>query len=124
MIRFKLDELIEQIPAFHGGIARRKRERPPGKWRPWLQLSYVTRQDEDDDKWVAWLKWQCMEAEGAFPCRDTGKNESVSRMDPPDSHPTERVASLFAQRCMEVFREQFNAWIQSDFSNPHPGEET
>jgi hypothetical protein len=122
MIRFKLDELIEQIPAFHGSLARRKRERPPGKWRPWLQLSYVTRQDEDNDKWVAWLKWELMEGEGSYPCRDAAKSEWISRMDPPDRHPTERVAELFAERCVETFREQYMAWIKSDFSNPDYGQ--
>jgi hypothetical protein len=116
MIRFKLDEMQEQIPAFLGQLQRLKATSPPGRWRPWLQLSYVTRQDEDDDKWVAWLKWQTMEAEGTFPCRDIGKHEWISRMDPPDRFLTEAAAEQLAERCVEVFREQFKAWIKSDFS--------
>jgi hypothetical protein len=107
--------MIELIPAFRGQLQRLKATSPPGRWRPYLGLSFVTRQGEDDDRWVAWLKWQTMEAEGAFPCRDASKHEWISRMDPPDSFLAQSAAEQFAERCMESFREQFKAWIKSDF---------
>lgn len=116
MIQFRLHEIIELVPAFHGTLARAKRTSPPGKWRPWLKLSYTTEQEDETDKWVAWIKWDLMGGTGVYPCRDTGKNEIISRMDPPDRHATERVAELLAKECMARMTAQYNKWIQSDFA--------
>jgi hypothetical protein len=120
MIRFKLDEMIEQIPAFHGKLTRLKAMSAPGKWRPWLKLDFITLQDEDTDKWLAWIKWELMEGKGAYPVRDAGKNEWISRMDPPERFPAEIAASMLAKQSIEVFREQYNAWIKSDFTGKEP----
>lgn len=117
MIRFKLDELFPQIPAFRGKLERAKRHSPPGKWRPYLALSFTTEQSDDTDQWFAVLNWKLMEGSGTYPCRDSGKNETISRMDPPDYHPTERIAHLLGQQCIARFREQYNEWIKTDFGN-------
>ena len=116
MIRFKLDEIAHQMPTLVAQLNRRKRVSPPGKWRPWLKLTYEALQDEDTEQWVSWVKWELFDSKGAFPCRETGKHESISRTDPPDFWPTEKIASLFAGECIVAMREQYNKWIQQDFS--------
>ena len=84
MIRFKMGEIPELIGGFHGKLAKEKRYKPPGRWRPFINVNTVVLQDEDTDKWVAWLEWELMDGKGAYPCRDTAKHESISRTDPPD----------------------------------------
>jgi hypothetical protein len=117
MMRFKLDEVADQMPTLHGQLSRRKRVSPPGKWRPFFKLAYVTFQDEETDKWVGWVRWTLFDSTGQFPCRDAGKNESISRADPPDYWPTQAAASQFAAECVIAIRAQYNEWIQQDFSN-------
>lgn len=116
MIRFDLDEIPRNMPTFHAQLSRKKRHSPPGKWRPFLKLAYVTLQDEETDKWVAWVNWELFDSKGAYPCRDTAKGESISRTDPPDYFPAEAAAGQFAHLCVEAIREQYNEWIQQDFA--------
>jgi hypothetical protein len=117
MIRFNLDEILTNMPTFYGELERKKRFSPPGKWRPFFKLSYVTFQDEETDKWVGWVKWVLFDHHGQYPCRDTGKNESISRTDPPDYWPTEAAAGQFAGACVVALREQYNEWIKQDFAS-------
>ena len=116
MIRFKMGEMPELIGGFHGKLAKEKRYKPPGRWRPFINVNTVVLQDEDTDKWVAWLEWELMGGKGAYPCRDTGKNESISRTDPPDMWPHEIAAQTFARECRSAFIAQYKKWITSSFS--------
>ena len=115
MIRFKLNEIIELIPAFHGALARRKRQSPPGRWIEWPKMSVHVTQEEDSDRWIGFIGWELMGGSDRFPCRDAGKNELISRMDPPDSLLTELAANRLANKCTAVFRDQYKEWIQGDF---------
>ena len=117
MIRFNLDEIAHQMPTLYGQVVRYRRNKPPGRDRPFFKLSYVTLQDEESDRWVGWVKWSLFDSKGAFPCRDTGKNETISRTDPPDYWPTEQAAAQFAGECVKAIREQYNEWIKQDFSS-------
>ena len=117
MTHFNLDEIPRNMPTFRGELVRAKRHSPPGKWRPFFKLSYVTLQDEESDKWVGWVKWELFGNKGQYPCRDTGKHESISRTDPPDYWPTEAAAQQFAGECVKAIREQYNRWIQGDFKS-------
>ena len=115
MIRFDLDEIPREMPTFYAQLSRQKATKPPGRWRPYFKLAYVTLQDEETDKWVGWVKWQLFEGKGAYPCRDANKGETISRTDPPDYWPTEAAAGQFAGQCVTAIREQYNEWIQQDF---------
>jgi hypothetical protein len=114
VIRFKLDELPDLIPGFHGKLARAKRMSPPGRWRPSLNLSIAVQQDEDSDQWQAWLNWTLLDGGGVWPCRDAAKHESISPTDPPDRFKTLLMAETFAENCMTQFRAQYNEWIHGD----------
>ena len=117
MIRFNLDEIPRNMPTFYGQLVRAKRNSPPGKWRPFFKLAYVTRQDDETERWGAWVRWELFEVKGVYPCRETGKNESISRTDPPDYWPTEARAAQFAGLCVEAIRQQYNKWIKQDFTS-------
>lgn len=121
MIRFNLDEIAKQIPTLQAQLVRARRHSPPGRWKPFFRLAYITLQDEETDKWVGWVRWNLFDSKGAYPCRDTGKNESISRTDPPDYFPTEQAAAQFSGLCIVAMRKQYNEWIEQDFSkSPEP----
>ena len=115
MIRFNLDEIEANMANFYPKLVRYQRMKPPGKDRPYFKLAYVTFQTEENDKWVGWVKWELLGHKGQYPCRDTGKNESISRTDPPDYFPAEVAAAAFAGECIKAIRAQYNEWIKQDF---------
>jgi hypothetical protein len=116
MVRFNLDSLCSLVPAFHTELIKQKRRKPPGRWRPRLNLSVAVQQNDDSDQWEAWLNWTLFSGGGDWPCRLTAKHESISPMDPPDGFKTRAMAEEFAEVCMTDFREQYNIWILKDFS--------
>lgn len=117
MIRFNLDELPDQILGFSGKLARQKRMKPPGRWRPRLGLSVAIQQDEDSDQWEAYINWTLLEDGGAWPCRDTGKHETISWRDPADRFKSLLEAEAFSELCTTAFRDQYNKWILKDFQS-------
>lgn len=117
MVKFNLDALRERVPAFDGELMRAKRMKPPGRWRPRLNLSIMVQQNDDSDQWEAWLNWTLFTGSGKWPCRLTDKNESISTMDPPDGFKTLAMAEEFAEVCMTDFREQYNIWILKDHNH-------
>ncbi len=111
MIRFKLDEIPEQIGGFRNHLEKRRRHSPPGRWLPSFKVSFETQQEEETDQWVAFLTFRIFDGKGRFPCRDAGKNETISMLDPPDRFPAEAVAAAFAQECAQILRDQYKPWM-------------
>ena len=115
MIRFDLREIRQTVPRFQARVARYKRYQPPGRMMPWLTVSIIRRQDEDSDKWQAWIRWKLFDTEGTFPCRDAAKHETITGNDPPDLWPSEKTAKQFARLCRTALVEQYKQWMRMYF---------